>query len=199
MISLVVIYLGTLLGILYFFINLFNIRDLDMGSSNYFTSLNEYGCYLTSLVKSIMFIYVSSFIFSGFLLAIQSEKKLFSDNSEIYLFSFLAMTLCFFALIIIGYIYIKYNFLDIETSLQENRLNTNNTEYEFMCKNDLEFFTYKCCICLVEKNFNTRAVIIPCNHQSFCKDCGLRVGNLNSCPLCRGEIRKITIYIKNIL
>ena len=198
MLSLVTLLLGTLIGIFYFFINLFNIRNLDVDSTNYFRSLNGYGRYLTYIMKGVFCITAVTLLCASLLLTVKSEFRLFLMNINLYWYSLLGVVLCYLFMLIIGYLYIKYNFVEIEISLQENRVNTNNTEYEFMCNSDINF-NYKCCICLQEKNFKTRAVITPCKHQSFCKDCGLRVGNLNNCPLCRGEIRKITIYIKNIL
>lgn len=192
MISLVTINIGTLFGILYFFINLFNIRNLQTTSSNYFSSLNNYGQNFTCIIKGVFYINISSLIFAFILLTIRTETQMFSKYYFFYIYSFLGMILSFISLVVIGYIYIKYSFLLNSRLIPDN----DNIEFEFMFRNDTEF-NYKCCICLEEKKFNTRAKLVPCNHSYFCKDCSIRVGNLSICPLCRHEIKKITIFINS--
>ena len=194
MISLVTINLGTLFGILYFFISLFDIRNLNlqMYNSNYFTSLNNYGSYLTYIIKRIFTINSVFFVFTLLILSIKTEISTFNSYPMLYLYSILGMLLSFIILIIIGYIYIKYNFILNEMSINE----LDGIEFEYMFRGDENFYNFKCCICLEENEFITRALLIPCNHKIFCKDCSIKIGNMKSCPLCREEIKKITIFLK---
>ena len=193
MISLVTINLGTLFGILYFFISLFDIRNLNlqMYNTNYFSSLNNYGSYLTYITKKLFTINSSFFLVTLLLLSIKTEISTFNSHPLLYLYSTLGMLFSFIILIIIGYSYIKYNFILNEMAINE----MDGIEFEYICKYDNIFYSFRCCICLEEKEFITRALLIPCNHKVFCKDCSIKICNMKTCPLCRDEIKKITIFI----
>jgi len=44
----------------------------------------------------------------------------------------------------------------------------------------------ECAVCL--EKIPERVAIVPCGHTTVCKDCCLE---LDSCPLCRGEIKQV--------